>query len=143
MPARAIATLQENITFKVKIKDFPELTMDEPKEFHGDNNGPSSIEFLCTAIAGCQGTSFKFCLDKFGIELNKMIVIAEAEMHHVEENQRKLLRITNLHVTIETELKDPDDKEDLLECFEVYKKYCVVSASIIRGIAMDVKLVDN
>ncbi|MHA1231148.1 MAG: OsmC family protein [Candidatus Helarchaeota archaeon] len=140
MPARAIAELQDNITFKVKIKDFPEFLMDEPVEFHGNDRGPSSIEFLCTAVAGCNGTSFKFCLDKFGIEVNKMIVIAEAEMHHVDVDGRSLLRITNLHVKIDVELKNKDDEEDLLECFDVYKKYCVVSGSITKGIPMDISL---
>ncbi len=140
MPSRATAELQDNITFRVKIKNFDEFLMDEPKSFHGNDNGPSSIEFLCTAVAGCQGTSFKFCLDKFGIDLEKMIIVAEAEMHHVDENGRKFLRITNINVNITVELKNPDDEEDLLECFDVYKKYCVVSSSIIKGIPIDVKL---
>ncbi|MBD3227776.1 MAG: hypothetical protein GF329_06270 [Candidatus Lokiarchaeota archaeon] len=141
MPARAIAKLDKNITFNVKVKDFPELIMDEPPEFHGDNNGPSSIEYLCVAIAGCQGTSFKFCLDKFDLELDDMTVIVEAEMHHVDENGRSMLRITDLHVKIDVELKNPEeDEEDLLECFAVYKKYCVVSASIINGIKMHIDL---
>ena len=142
MPARATARLIDNITFKVNIKDFPEFLMDEPKSFHGDENGPSSIEYLCVAVAGCQGTSFQFCLQKFDIELNKMVVICEAEIHHVDEAGRSMLRITNLHVKIDVELKNPDDEEDLLECFEVYKKYCVVSASIIKGIPIDIKLND-
>lgn len=144
MPARATATLMDNITFKVKIKEFPEFIMDEPEQFHGDNNGPSSIEYLCVAVAGCQGTSFKFCLDKFDIKLEKMVVIVEAEMHHVEEDGRQMLRITNLHIKIDVDLKNPEeDEEDLYECFAVYKKYCVVSASIIKGIKLDIALVDK
>ena len=142
MPARATAKLINNITFNVKIKDFPEFKMDEPKEFHGNNNGPSSIEYLCVAVAGCQGTSFQYCLQKFDIELNNMEVICEAEIHHIDEDGRSLLRITDLHVKIKTDLKNPDDKEDLIECFEVYKKYCVVSASIIKGITLNISLTE-
>ena len=141
MPARVVADLIDNITFNVKIKDFPEFLMDEPTSFHGNDRGPSSIVYLCVAIAGCQGTSFQFCLQKFGVELKTMRVIVEAEIHHVDEDGRTLLRITNISTKINVELKNEDDEEDLMECFEVYKKYCVVSASIINGINIDVDLV--
>jgi uncharacterized OsmC-like protein len=142
MPTRVKATWMENIAFKVNIKDYPEFIMDEPKEFHGNDKGPSAGEFLLVSIAGCQGVSFKFCLQKFGIETEYMIVHVESKMSHVwhEEFDREILNIVHINVLIDVKLKDPEDQEDLLECFNVFQKYCVVTTSIRRGIPVDVKL---
>lgn len=142
MPTSAKATLINNIGFKVNIKEFPEFVMDEPPEFHGNDRGPSSAEFLLTSIAGCQGTSFQFCLQKFNIEVEEMVVNVESEMHHVwyDEYEREILNITNISVTIDVKLKNPEDEENLLECFNLFQKFCVVSTSIRRGIPIDVQL---
>ena len=142
MPTRVSATKLENIAFKVKVKDFPEFIMDEPKSFHGDELGPSAGEFLLVAIAGCQGVSFMFCLQKFEIEIESMVVHVESKMTHVfrEKYEREILNIVKLNIRFDVKLKDPDDEEDLLECFEVYRKYCVVTTSVERGIPYEVTL---
>ena len=142
MPTRVRATWIENIEYKVNIKDFPSFIMDEPKAFHGNDKGPSAGEFLLVSIAGCQGVSFMFCLQKFGIEVEDMVVIVESKMKHVwhEEYDREILNIIRIDVFIDLKLKDPEDEEDLMECFNVYQKYCVVTTSIRRGIPVDVKL---
>ncbi len=142
MPTRVKATWIENIAFRVSIKDFPEFIMDEPKAFHGNDMGPSAGEFLLVSIAGCQGVSFMFCLQKFNIEIEEMVVHVESKMKHVwhEEYEREILNIIHINVVIDIKLANPEDEEDLLECFEVYQKYCVVTTSIRRGIPVDVKL---
>lgn len=142
MPTQVKATWVKNIAFKVNIKDFPEFIMDEPKSFHGDELGPSAGEFLLVSIAGCQGVSFMFCLQKFEIEVEEMIVNVESKMTHVfrEKYEREILNIVKLNVRIDIKLKNPDDEEDLLECFEVYRKYCVVTTSVEKGIPYEVEL---
>ena len=142
MPTRVKATLIENIAFKVNVKDFPEFIMDEPKSFHGNDMGPSAGEFLLVSIAGCQGVSFMFCLQKFGIEVEEIVVNVESKMTHVfrEKYEREILNIVKINVVIDVKLKDPEDEEDLLECFEVYRKYCVVTTSVEHGIPYSVEL---
>ncbi|NVM52062.1 MAG: OsmC family protein [Candidatus Helarchaeota archaeon] len=142
MPTQVKATWVENIAFKVNVKDFPEFIMDEPKSFHGNDLGPSAGEFLLVSIAGCQGVSFMFCLQKFGIEVEEIVVNVESKMAHVfrEKYEREILNIVKIDVVIDVKLKDPEDEEDLLECFEVYRKYCVVTTSVEHGIPYEVKL---
>lgn len=142
MPTRVKATLIENIAFKVNVKDFPEFIMDEPKSFHGNDMGPSAGEFLLVSIAGCQGVSFMFCLQKFGIEVEEIVVNVESKMTHVfrEKYEREILNIIKINVVIDVKLKDPENEEDLLECFEVYRKYCVVTTSVEHGIPYSVEL---
>lgn len=143
MPTRVKATLlNKNIAFKVNIKDFPEFVMDEPETFHGNDLGPSAGEFLLVSIAGCQGVSFQFCLQKFKIEVEEMTVTVESKMSHVwhEEYQREILNIVHMDVLIDVKLKNPEDEENLLECFDVFQKFCVVTTSVRHGIPIDVKL---
>ncbi|MHA1266336.1 MAG: OsmC family protein [Candidatus Helarchaeota archaeon] len=142
MPTRVKATWIKDIAFKVKVKDFPEFVMDEPKAFHGTELGPSAGEFLLVSIAGCQGVSFMFCLQKFGIEIEEMVVHVESKMTHVfrEKYEREILNIVKISVRIDVKLKNPEDEEDLQECFEVYRKYCVVTTSVEHGIPYEVQL---
>ena len=142
MPTRVEAKKLENIAFRVKVKDFPEFIMDEPKAFHGDDRGPSAGEYLLVSIAGCQGVSFQFCLQKFGIEVEDMTVIVESKMTHVfrEKYEREILNIVKINVQFDVKLKDPEDEEDLMECFEVYRRYCVVTTSVENGIPYEVTL---
>ncbi len=142
MPTRVEAKKLENIAFKVKVKDFPEFIMDEPKQFHGNDRGPSAGEYLLVSIAGCQGVSFQFCLQKFGIEVEDLTVIVESKMTHVfrEKYEREILNIVKINVQFDVKLKDPEDEEDLLECFEVYRRYCVVTTSVENGIPYQVTL---
>jgi uncharacterized OsmC-like protein len=142
MPTRIEAKKLENIAFRVKVKDFPEFIMDEPKAFHGNDRGPSAGEYLLVSIAGCQGVSFQFCLQKFGIEVEDMTVIVESKMTHVfrEKYEREILNIVKINVQFDVKLKDPEDEEDLMECFEVYRRYCVVTTSVEHGIPYEVTL---
>lgn len=142
MPTSVDATWVKNIAFEVQVKDFPKFIMDEPESFHGNNLGPSAGEFLLVSIAGCQGVSFMYCLQKFGIEVEQMIVHVESKMQHVfrEKYEREILNIVNLKIVIDVKLKNPEDAEELKECFEVYMKYCVVTTSVEHGIPYEVKL---
>ena len=142
MPTRVKATWVKNIAFNVNVKEFPDFIMDEPKEFHGNDMGPSAGEFLLVSIAGCQGVSFMFCLQKFGIEIEDLIVHVESKMTHVfrEKYEREILNIVKLNIVLDVKLKDPEDEEDLQECFEVYRKYCVVTSSVEHGIPYEVKM---
>jgi len=142
MPTSVKATLLDNIAFKVKIKDFPEFIMDEPKAFHGNDRGPSSGEFILVAIAGCQGVSFQYCLQKFRVEVEELTVNVESKMTHVwnDKYEREILNIVQINVIIDVKLKNPEDEEELLECFDAYKKFCVVTTSVENGIPVNVKL---
>ncbi len=142
MPTKVKATWQKNIAFKVNVKDFPAFIMDEPKSFHGEDLGPSAGEFLLVSIAGCQGVSFMFCLQKFDIKIEEMVINVESKMTHVfrEKYEREILNIVKIDVVIDIKLANPEDEEDLLECFEVYRKFCVVTTSVEHGIPYEVKL---
>ncbi|MHA1785752.1 MAG: OsmC family protein [Candidatus Helarchaeota archaeon] len=139
MPARVRATWLKNLQFEASIKDFPKFIMDEPEQFHGDDTGPSSIELMLSGIAGCIGTSFIYCLNRFGCKYDGLVVETTGEIHH---NAQNLLRITNIGISMEikADTDDEDNLENIQVCYEHFAKYCVVTKSVEQGIPFDLKL---
>ena len=143
MPTEAFLTWTKNLGFEAKVErndNFPTLIVDEPQQFHGDDSGPSSIEYLCVGIGGCMGTSLVYCLKRFKATFSKLTVKAAAEIHHVPPN--RMLRVTALHVNfkITPDPATPDNIENIKECYEHFAKYCVVSKSVQMGIPFDTNL---
>ncbi len=143
MPTEAHLTWTSNLGFEAEVKDFPTIVIDEPQQFHGDDRGPSSIEYLCVGIGGCMGTSLVYCLKRFKATFSKLAVKAAAEIHHVPPN--RMLRVTALHVnfTITPNPATDDNIENIKECYEHFAKYCVVTQSVKQGIPFDIKLKIN
>lgn len=146
MPAEANLEWIDNIGFKIKFPNFPNLEMitDEPVEFHGDNRGPSSVDYLMAAIGSCQGVSFAYSIQKYNAKIDNLKLRVWCEQHHIDRhgNRNKeegILRITNAFVKFQ--IKPSDFSEENLEnidlAFRAYKKYCVVSMSIIKALPID------
>ncbi len=119
----------------IKIKHFSALRIDEPLEMGGDDSAPSPVEYLLAAVGGCLMNSLAFCFQKKRIEAG-LSVEAEAELGR---NEEKMLRV--IHIKCTMKVKTPEVNRAKVEnCFEVFKKYCVVSASIAQGIKVDTYL---
>ena len=140
MPTKASLTWTNNLGFKAVVKEYPPLDVDEPAQFHGDDRGPSSLEYLCVGIGGCMGTSLVYCLKRFKATFSELKVEAAAEIHHVPPN--RMLRVTALHVDfhITPDPQTPDNIENIQECYEHFAKYCVVTQSVKQGIPFDIQL---
>jgi len=129
-----------NIGFTAKTRQFEGLAIDEPEEFHGDDRGPSSVEYLGIAIGGCLGTSFSYCLQKMEVPIRAMNISIDVDLHHVDVDETSVLRVTGIAAEIDVTLENDDDSELLDLCTESFKKYCVVTQSVIAGIPVDVQI---
>jgi uncharacterized OsmC-like protein len=129
-----------NIGFTAKTRQFTGLAIDEPEEFHGDDRGPSSVEYLGIAIGGCLGTSFSYCLKKMEVPIKTMRISIDVNLHHVDMDGVNPLRVTGIAAEINVVLENDEDSELLDLCIESYKKYCVVTQSVIAGIPVDVQI---
>ena len=144
MPAEANLEWIDNIGFKIHIEGFPEMLTDEPVEFYGDNRGPSSVEYLMAAIGSCQGVSFAYSIQKYNALIDNLKVNVSCEQHHVDRKgnlnkQEGILRITKAFVKfkIKPKNKSEENLENIDIAFRAYKKYCVVSMSIIKALPID------
>ena len=129
------------LSFDAKVRHFPTLIADEPPEFHGDDTGPSSIEYLLIAIGACQGTSFGFAIDKYNAKIRNIDIEIRGDMHHVDKHgqldkDKGLLRLINIEIafTIVPEFDSEENLENIDMAFRSFKKYCVVTESVRQGI---------
>ncbi|MHA1300327.1 MAG: OsmC family protein [Candidatus Helarchaeota archaeon] len=146
MPAEANLEWIDKIGFKIKVPTHPDLEYltDEPVAFHGDDRGPSSVEYLMMAIGSCQGISFAYSIQKYNAKIDNLKLKVTAEQHHVDRHgnlnkDEGILRITKVFVKFI--IKPSDYSEENLDnidiAFRAYKKYCVVSMSIIKALPID------
>ncbi|MHA1732883.1 MAG: OsmC family protein [Promethearchaeota archaeon] len=120
------------VGFQAKVRHFPEVWIDEPKEFHGDDRGISSVEYLMVGIAGCLGSSITYCFRNMDIAVSDIDIEVEAKLHHPEPGHP--LRIVKLTAKLDVKLEPDQDEELVALCHEKFKKYCVVTQSVIQGI---------
>ena len=120
------------------------MLTDEPIEFYGDNRGPSSVEYLMAAVGSCQGVSFAYSIKKFNCLIEALKVKVSCEQHHVDKHgnlnkEEGILRITKIFVNFKVKPKDYSEEnlENIEIAFRAYKKYCVVSMSIIKALPFD------
>ncbi len=120
------------VGFKAKVRHFPEIWIDEPPQFHGNDRGISSVEFLLVGIAGCLGSSISYCFRNMEISVEDINIEIEGTLHHPEPGHP--LRIVQLKNRLDVKLA-PDQDEELVElCLEKFRKYCVVTQSVMQGI---------
>jgi uncharacterized OsmC-like protein len=122
------------------------LKLDEPESFHGADTGPSSAEYLGTSIGGCLGTSFAYCAQHVDLAIKAIKVTVDVELHHEEgetSGGKGPLRIAGIKADMAVTLQNDDDADVLELCIESFKKYCVVTQSVMRGIPVDVKITKN
>lgn len=119
----------------IQIKAFPPLRLDEPVELGGDNSAPDPVDYLLAAVGGCLMNSLAFCFQKKRIEA-KLSVTAEGD---VGRNEEEMLRVNQLRCTMKVKTA-PENRSKVESCFDMFKKYCVVSASVAQGIKLETHL---
>lgn len=128
----------DGVGFEANVRHFPPVVVDEPPEFHGDDRGFSSVEYLLVGIAGCLGSSLAYCFRNLQVELKSMEIDVDGKLHHPEPGHP--LRVVKIEATMDVEVA-PDQDEEMVElCLEKFRKYCVVTQSVVQGIPADVKV---
>ncbi|AKS45350.1 Uncharacterized OsmC-related protein [Octadecabacter temperatus] len=111
---------------KVTTRDVSML-IDEPKERHGTNLGPSPTETALAALAGCTNTIGQKCAAKLGIDIGNLDVTVKCKL-----NKLGVMLIEELENPFEqidlTIIADgPASEEELAQVAEETAKYCAVS----------------
>lgn len=116
----------------------PPLTVDESPPL-GANAGPSPARLLATAVGDCLCASLLFCLSKAKVEVGD---VEARVIGTYRRNERKRLRIGGLAVAIEVDTKGADP-DGVAGCLEAFEDFCVVTASVRKGIDVTVTVLDN
>jgi putative redox protein len=97
--------------------------------------GPTPMEMLLGATAGCTGLDIILVLSKMRLEIRTLRITAEGERR--EEHPRAFRRI-RLNYEIETAPPDPEQIRRAVELSVT--KYCSVTATLVAGAEMSYTL---
>lgn len=135
---RATLTLTDGFAFSVRFDSLPEpvaITADEPPPL-GEGRGPNAAALVAAAAANCLAASLLFCLRKSRVAVTGLSARVAA---HVARNEAGRLRLSHLDVELEPGI-GPDDRAKLDRCAQIFEDFCVVTASLRRGVPVNVTL---
>lgn len=115
----------------------PPLDVDETPPL-GTNAGPSPSRLLATAVADCLSASLVFCLSKSRIEAGALRTTATGSF---VRNEQKRLRMGRIDVVLVPELPG-SDPEAARKCLAMFEDFCVVTASVRKGLPVGVRVED-
>lgn len=129
---------QEAYRFHVTFdKDFAPILVDEPPPL-GKDEGPNAARLLAGAIGNCLAASLVFCLGKRGVKLERGLG-AHVDMPIIRTPERRL-RIGAVKVTLRLPGEIPS--EALEACRNTFEDFCTVTASVRRGLEIDVAITE-
>jgi uncharacterized OsmC-like protein len=116
-------------------EDIPDLLVDEPEPI-GEGRGPNATQLLSAAVGHCMSSSLIFCLNKERVKVRKLETTVSLSTARNDQNR---LRVSGMDVEISLDV-DEGDRERIHRCLEVFENYCTVSASVRKGIEINVKI---
>nr|VFK22544.1 MAG: Uncharacterized OsmC-related protein [Candidatus Kentron sp. MB]VFK28889.1 MAG: Uncharacterized OsmC-related protein [Candidatus Kentron sp. MB]VFK74137.1 MAG: Uncharacterized OsmC-related protein [Candidatus Kentron sp. MB] len=126
---------QEGFEYKVKF-DWPQpddLLMDEPAPL-GEQKGPNASRLLAAAVGNCLTASLMFCAGKH--EPPDQGAKTEVTCTIVRDD-RSRMRVGGMEVSI-TVSGETEQSDRLRRCLDLFEDFCVVTASVKKGIPIQV-----
>ena len=124
--------------FKASTRDFKEIIIDEPESFHGDDQGPSPIEFFLIGTGSCIASSLIFCLNKNNIKFSNYEVVVEGKLKHKGPNL--LLKLVKILIQIKFNIDDEKSRSKVDYCKSIFQSHCPLSDSIMHGIPIELEI---
>lgn len=116
-------------------KAFAPIVTDEPPPL-GKDAGPNPARLLAGAIGNCLAASLVFCLGKRGVKVEHGIE-ASVDMQITRTPERRL-RIGSVKVKLH--LPEGVSAEAVDGCRDMFEDFCTVTASVRRGIDVEVAI---
>jgi uncharacterized OsmC-like protein len=123
--------------FKVRFDNpaHPELTIDEPPPL-GKDGGPNAGRLLAASIGNCLSASLLFAARKKGAKIDGLKSTATVE---VVRNENRRFRIGRIDVVLDPVFA-PEDLEKIKEAALMFEDFCTITASVRKGIQVDVRI---
>jgi len=113
------------------------LLIDEPVPL-GDDKGPNASRLVGAAVGDCLSASLLFCLEKAKLQVNG---IKTDVVGTIRRNEQGRLRIAEIDVQITLDVA-ADQVQRVSRCLSLFEDYCVVTASVRKGIPVSVRVLD-
>jgi uncharacterized OsmC-like protein len=144
-PHHVTVELNTNYQFITRfddIKGTPTLVVDEPEPI-GDGAGPTAVDVLGAAVGSCLAASLAYCIRKARMPLRNLTVYVTT---HVGRNGKGRSRIADIEVELAPEFGETAPGEQATSekrCQELFEDFCIVTASVRKGIPVSVTLKDG
>jgi len=117
--------------------DVATLLLDEPEPL-GGGKGPNASRLVAAAVGNCLSASLLFCLERAKQTVKSLKTTVNGTL---VRNERKRLRLGkfDVHIAIDIEATEP---ERVSRCIELFEDYCVVTASVRKGVDVSVLVTD-
>ena len=117
------------------VPGVPSLVVDEPTPL-GTGAGPNPSRLLGAAVGSCLAASLTFCMRKARLDVRGVRTTVRGTL---VRNEGGRLRIGSLHVRLEPVV--PEDQHDRVpRCLALFEEFCVVTASVRRGVPTTVEV---
>lgn len=118
-------------------EDVRPLLLDEPEPL-GGGRGPNASRLIGAAVANCLSASLLFCLEKSQQRVNSVKTDVEGIVRRNEKGRLRLAQL-DVHITVDVEADQPQRVE---RCLGLFEDYCVVTASVKKGVQVNVLVTD-
>jgi uncharacterized OsmC-like protein len=113
--------------------DAPSMLFDEPEPL-GTNRAPNAVAVLGAAIGNCLAASLTFCLRRARVDVENMTAHVTT---HVAKNDQGRFRVSGIDVALSPGVEAAEASK-LERCEQIFKDFCMVTASVERGIPVRV-----
>ncbi|UCG86595.1 MAG: OsmC family protein [Gemmatimonadota bacterium] len=117
--------------------DVEPLLLDEPEPI-GKGKGPNAARLVGAAVGNCLSASLLFCLEKAKQQVKALKTEVTGTL---VRNERKRLRLGRFDVRITIDI-DTSEPARVTRCIELFEDYCVVTASVRKGVDVSVVVTD-
>ena len=135
---RTTLAREQGYRFRVRFdsEGMPDLITDEGPPL-GEGKGPNPSRLLATAVGNCLAASLLFCLGKARLSVDGL----EAEvLMEFTRNEEGRLRIADIQVRLLPHWTE-ETAAKARRCLEIFEDFCIVTASVRRGIDVKVQVV--
>lgn len=124
--------------FTAEVRHFKDILIDEPRSFKGSDRGPSPVEYILIGIGSCLGASFIHCCNINNFEIQKLNIVVDGKLTHRKPYNH--LELVNVKVELNIIHSEGKKNKKFEKCIEIFREYCVVSNSLIRGLPINVNI---
>ena len=126
------------------MRDFPEISIDEPPELGGTDHGPNPVEIILVALGTCQEIVYRAYAAVMGIELEsvKVDVRGYLDLHGLFALDDSI-PAGYQKVIFETEIKSSASREQLTQLAKMVESHCPVLNTLQAPVEVVGKVVAN
>lgn len=107
------------------------ITVDEPENLGGTNEGPSPVEYVLAALSGCLNVVGNMVAKEMGFEINSLSFEVRGELDPAKfMGKSEEPRAGYQEITVEIDIDADADAETINEWLEVVESRCPVSDNL-------------